>query len=201
MAEPSIKGTAFDSVLQDVRALLERRRLTRAALAKRLRPEHAALLDEKVSPAGWYPIGCYAALLEVLCEIEGAGRPKDYLFRRGALTAERLHAAGIYPQLDASGEKLGVRVLPIVVSMAGSIYNFTRWSSEVDPSNTAFRIVVDEAADYPDVARFAAEGFLHCTTERIVGCRAEVASERPTPDRVVFQAKIEHPWPPRPAAA
>ena len=191
MADPCIKGTAFDSVLQDVRPLLERGRLSREKLAERLSPEHRPLLDQKISPASWYPIGCYAVLLESLCELEGGDAPEAYLFRRGTIAAERLHAAGIYPQLDASGAKLGLRVLPLVVSLAGSIYNFTRWSAQIDPGGSSFEVRVDDASDYPDVARHAAEGFLHWTTERILERRAEIASERPTPDRVVFRVRVE----------
>jgi hypothetical protein len=190
VAHPCIKGTAFESVLQDVRPLLASGRLSRRRLASRLDAAHLPLLDQKISPAGWYPIECYAALLEQLCELEGGDQARDYLFRRGEIAAERLHGAGIYPQLDASGAKLGLRVVPLVVSLAGSIYNFTRWSTQVDSDGKGFQVFVDDAAAYPDVARFAAEGFLHWTTERILERRATVSSERTTDDRVVFQVLV-----------
>ena len=188
MSAPCIKGTAFDSVLQDVRGLLEDGRLTRGVLGVRLSAEDLALLDAKIAPSSWYPIGCYAWLLEALCDAEAAGQPEAYLFRRGTIAAERLHAAGIYPQLDASGEKLGLRVLPLVISIAGSIYNFMHWQVEIDPAGDAFQVSLDGATAYPNVARFAAEGFLACTTERIIGRKVEVWSERPAPDRVIFHA-------------
>lgn len=190
MNQLSIKGTAFDSVLQDVRALLEAGSISREELETGLEATDLAYLDQKIQPASWYPIECYARWLERLSKLESGGKPEAYLFNRGSTAAERLHAAGIYPQLDASANTLGLRVLPLVISLAGAIYNFTEWHCDVAPGGGKFTITVSGAQGYPNVARFAAEGFIHCTIERVTSASVQIWSERHTKDQVIFHGSV-----------
>jgi hypothetical protein len=126
---PSIKGTAFLSAHADVNALVARRAIGRDELELALKAEDLRLLDEKVMPTAWYPIASYARLLELLCDKEGHGNVEGYLVMRGEKAGERIAATGIYQQLDASAEALGMRAGRIVVTVAGLIYNFTSWHS------------------------------------------------------------------------
>jgi len=187
MAVPSIKGTAFQSAHDDVHALLARRAITQAALELVLEANDLRLLEEKVSPASWYPIASYDRLLRLLCEKEARGRTQEYLIARGVKAGERIAATGIYQQLDASTETLGTRTGRVVVTVAGLIFNFTRWQFERAGATLGhFSIGVEEATDFPEVARFTTQGFIQHAATRIVGRPMRATSERPLPSRIRF---------------
>jgi hypothetical protein len=196
---PAIKGSAFQSVVEDVQRLLQEGHLSREVLEVRLDPSDLPYLDDKVLPAFWYPIETYRRLSELLMEIEGGGRP-EYVVRRGARAAERLFTLGIYQQLRR-GEKIAEEIRSagsawtqqdgaIMASLAGAIFNFTSWRFVADPEQRgAHRIEVSDAAGLPEVARFAAQGFIEYVSTRLAQAHVRVTSERPAPDRVVFQLR------------
>jgi hypothetical protein len=192
--EPSIKGTAFQSVVEDVKALVDSGRISRDALEARLCAVDLEILDDKIQPAAWYPIDCYRRLSELLLEMEGGGRT-DYLRRRGARAAERLFAAGLYQQL-LRGEEIGEEIRQagrrwttregnLMATLAGAIFSFSRWRFSVE-SHESSRIEVTEAEVLPEVARHAAEGFIAYTASRLSGSGVRVTSERPTADTLRF---------------
>ncbi len=186
MAVPSIKGTAFQSVHDDVLRLLAEGRVARAALEARLEAPDLAVLEEKVSPGSWYPIDGYARMVELLVDLEAGGRREAYLIERGERAAARLAALGIYQQLELSMDRVGMAVGKLGASLSGAIYNFTRWRYESDQPGD-FTIFVEEAAAFPEVSRFATQGFIAYMAERIGGYPMDVSSERPARDRVVFR--------------
>jgi hypothetical protein len=196
MAVPSIKGTAFQSVVEDLRRLLEAGRLSCDDLELRLEAEDLRLLDEKVLPGLWYPLASYGRLTELLMEVEGGGRIA-YVVTRGARAAERLFAAGLYQQLArgdeigakkrASNERWSEHEANLMTSLAGAIFSVSRWRWVGDPGVPGTsRIEVSEASALPEVSRWAAQGFVEYTTSRLSGVPTRVASERPSPDRIVF---------------
>jgi hypothetical protein len=201
MTAPSIKGTAFQSVVEDLQRLLEVGRISRESLEARLEADDLRLLDLKVAAGLWYPLSSYRRLTEVLLEVEGRGNPA-YVVQRGARAAERLFAAGLYLQLQR-GEELGAekrakheawsaRDGNLVASLAGAIFNVSRWRFELDPGDARIqRIEVTEAAKLPEVSRLAAQGFLEYTTSRLAGTPMCVTSERTAPDRIVFTLRRE----------
>jgi hypothetical protein len=199
MDAPAIKGSAFQSVVEDVERLVREGRLGREELEVRLAPEDLPLLEEKVLPALWYPIETYRRLSELLMEVEGGGRT-EYVTRRGARAAERLFSLGIYQQLRR-GEQIAEEIRSsgsawtqqdgaIMASLAGAIFNFTSWRFVADPEGRgAHRIEVSDAAALPEVARFAAQGFIEHVSTRLARAHVRVTSQRPAPDRVVFQLR------------
>lgn len=192
MKIPSIKGTALQSVHEDVHRLIEAGRLSREALELRLEPEDLLILDAKVAPATWYPIASYARLVEMLVHEEAEGRAREYLMARGARTAERLSAAGIYQQLHASTEQMGPAVGRIVITLASVIYNFTKWHFESRGPDHEFTLFVTEAAEFPEVSRFTTQGFIEFVSNRTSGMPTRVESERPSPDCIIYDAR-RHP--------
>src|SRR5262245_39046333 len=200
---PSIKGTAFQSVVEDVQGLLSAGRIRRAELEARLEAEDLRILDDKMLPGLWYPLATYRRLTEVLLEIEGGGKP-DYVVRRGARAAERLFAAGLYLQLER-GEEIGARKRErgegwtaregnLVASLAGAIFNVSRWRFAVDPDEPAVhRIEASEAAELPEVSRLAAQGFVEYTASRLSGAPIRVTSERVGRDLIVFTLRLARP--------
>jgi hypothetical protein len=190
MAIPSIKGTAFQSAHDDVHALLTRRAITRAALEVALEARDLRLLEEKVSPSAWYPMDSYDRLLRLLCEKEARGRSEEYLIARGVKAGERIAATGIYQQLDTTTEALGIRTGRVVVSIAGLIFNFTSWHFEREGATLGhFSIRVEDAANFPEIARFTTQGFIQNAATRIVGRPMQATSERPLPSRILFHVE------------
>jgi len=187
MTTPSIKGTAFQSAHADVNALVARRVMTRDQLEVALEAEDLHFLDEKVMPSAWYPMTSYLRLLQLLCDKEAKGDVTGYLIARGEKAGERIAGTGIYQQLDTNVETLGVRTGRIVVTIAGLIYNFTRWQFEREGATVGnFTIRVDDAADFPEAARFTTQGFIQYASTRIVGKPMLATSERPLPSRILF---------------
>jgi hypothetical protein len=187
MTTPSIKGTAYLSAHADVNALVARGAVRREDLELALEAEDLRLLEEKVTPTAWYPIASYGRLLDLLCKKEARGDVEGYLVARGEKAGERIAASGIYQQLDASAESLGLRTGRLVVTVAGLIYNFTSWHFEREGSTLGhFSIRVDDAADFPDAARITTQGFIQYASTRIVGRPMLARSERPLPSRILF---------------
>jgi hypothetical protein len=196
VAVPSIKGTAFQSVAEDLQRLVAAGRITRSWLEARLEAEDLRALDDKVLPGVWYPLASYQRMTEILIEIDGGGRP-DYVVRRGARAAERLFAAGLYLQLER-GEEMGAekrkrgegwteREGNLVASLAGAIFNVSHWRFRIDADDpTLQRIEAVEAEALPEVSRLAAQGFIEYTTSRLSGAPVRVTSERIGRDRIVF---------------
>jgi hypothetical protein len=193
---PAIKGAAFQAVVSDVQALLERGRLGREALEARLAPEDLRILEEKVIPSSWYPIATYRRLTELLLAVEGGGH-KQYVVERGARAAERLFQAGLYHQLrfgeeraetlQRGGEPWTQHDGALMATLAGAIFNFSRWRFEVaDARRRSYRVVASEASALPEVARLAAQGFIEYITARLTGAPARVTSARTAAGEVVF---------------
>jgi hypothetical protein len=196
MAVPSIKGTAFQSVVADLCRLREAGRVSGDALEARLEAGDLRLLDAKILPGLWYPLTSYGRLTELLMELEGGGRA-DYVVARGARAAERLFAAGLYQQLTrgdeiretkaARNERWTEHEANLMTSLAGAIFNVSRWRYVIEPGATGTsRIEVSEATALPEVSRWAAQGFVEYTSSRLSGLTTRVSSERPSPDRIVF---------------
>ena len=171
---PSVKGAVFAGVVEAVRKLLESGELTREEASRRLQPSDLALLDAPVSIAGWYPIGAFDRMSELMRDLVGGGT-NDYLRELGRESARRLLSAGIYSQFEylhritALKEKdpqtrseAFARDLRRLTTMSGSIYNFGVWTIEVDPDYTLrHRIVVSDADAFSDVCCCRAEGFIN----------------------------------------
>jgi len=193
MAVPSIKGTAYSSVHDDLHRMLDDGRLSRDVLEADLSRDELELFDSKVLATRWYPIDTYRKLLATVARIEAKGRIDEYLFERGWRAAERLKEAGIYRQLGAdesSTKSWGARVAALVGGISGLLYNFTRWSVEETTNPSAFQIVVDDAKDFADECRWTAQGFVaYAATMMAGGAAVKMTSTRPTPDRIVYSVR------------
>lgn len=201
-AEPSIKGTIFRGVVEDVRRLLEAGRLRAEELEAELPARDRALLEDKILDATWYPMETYARLTDLLCRREGAGRVRYYQ-ERGERSAQRLIEGGLYSQLQFLGrwqedERRGsaptaeamlasyASKLRRVVSMAGSIYSVGRWSVVADPEDAQrLAVEIEEARAYSEGMRYAIEGFLNaCARSVRPELRRLFVTERPEPERI-----------------
>jgi hypothetical protein len=200
MAEPSIKGAAFQTVVLDLTRLIQAGKIPRNVVEARLEAEDLRLLDDKILPGLWYPLGAYRRMTELLWEFEGK-RERSYLMARGARSAERLFEAGLYQQMRR-GEELGAAKRErgeswsefdgnLMTSLAGAIFNVSRWRYRRHPEDPDLnRIEVTGARELPEVARWAAQGFVEYMASRMTGRTATVTSDRPAPDRIVFTLRF-----------
>jgi hypothetical protein len=196
-SEPSIKGSALSSVVEDVRALRDSGRISAERLETSLEAEDLALLEAKVQPALWYPIRSYARLTQLLLQVAGRGDPQ-YIVDRGARAAQRLWESGLYVQLQHGEEKaakarrtggaLTERDSRMITTLSGAIFNFTRWSYRLEESRAL--IEVREAADWPDVSVWAAQGFLEYVVSRLRRTETKVEAVRVERDRVEFRFRV-----------
>lgn len=173
-AVPSIKGSVFSFAVEDVLKLVSAGKLSRSELERRLQPEDLPFLDNPIAPAQWYDVRVYARLVELLRDVEGGGR-NDYLERRGALSAEKLLNSGVYQQLEylnrtqvqtqSNPEERAVafgRDLRLLVSLNGSILNFSKWESKRDPTDPHRWIIeVSDASAYPEVLCWSTLGLIN----------------------------------------
>jgi len=196
-SEPSIKGSALSSVVEDLRALRDSGRISRARIEKTLQPVDLALLDTQIEPALWYPIQSYARLTEVLLDVLGRGDPQ-YIADRGARAAQRLWESGLYVQLQHGEEKaakarrtggvMSDRDARVITTLSGAIFNFTRWKYRVEETGSV--IEVSEAEALPEVSVWAARGFLEYVVSRLRRVETRVTATRVASDRIEFRYQV-----------
>jgi hypothetical protein len=198
--EPSIKGSALSSVVEDVRALCDSGRISADRLEAALEESDIAILESKIQPALWYPIQSYARLTKLLLDVAGRGDPQ-YVVDRGARAAQRLWESGLYVQLQHGEEKaakarrtggaLSERDARMITTLSGAIFNFTRWSYRAGSPGSADAVIeVNEATEWPDVSVWAARGFLEYVVSRLRRVETRVEAQRVERDRVEFRLKM-----------
>jgi len=188
MTEPSIKGVAFQSVADDIHRLRKAGRISEQDLETLLKPGDTAHFDEMVVPSLWYPIDVYGRCLDLLCAAEGEGRPA-YLIARGTKAAERMMAVGAYRHFLAAAGRWGQRAGEAVVQFASAMYSFMTWGITHHEATGVYTIEVQGAADFPDSARYTAQGFVEVLFSRIDGSPVEVKTQRPRPDLVTYEIR------------
>jgi hypothetical protein len=188
MTIPSIKGTAYNSVHDDLHRMIDDGTVTHDELEAALSREELELFESKVLASKWYPIDFYRKLLALVAKKEAKGSVEEYLAERGWRAAERLQQAGIYKQLGANegaDKSWGARVASLVSKISGLLYNFTRWSAT--ESAGEIRVTVDDAKDFADECRFTAQGFVKFAATMMAGNQpVKISSSRPTPDQIVY---------------
>jgi hypothetical protein len=183
---PGIKGTLFETVANDVNALVARGALRREDLELRLEPADLPYLEEKIGGAFWYPIETYRRLLETLRDVEGGDAPHAYLRERGAAAARRLIEGGLYKQMDANVETWGERVGNIMVTLAPVIFNFGSWTCDTDEAGE-LELEACEVEPLPEVSRIVIEGFVSVMATRALKTPVTVRSQRPERGRIRFR--------------
>ena len=78
----------------------------------------------------------------------------------------------------------------MILGLGKLVYNFTSWSfSEPEPGIN--EVAVDDAAEFPDSARYTAQGFLDQFASHACGRRIRSTSRRVGLDRIMFRFQIE----------
>jgi hypothetical protein len=195
---PSIKGSVFAGVVEEVKKLLASGELGKTDAARWLQSEDLLLLDQTISVSNWYAIGSYTRMNELLREVVGGGS-NEYLRDCGRQTARRLLEAGLYAQLEylqraevsrvteeqARFEAFG-RDLRLLSTISGSILSFSRWTPKPEEDERRYRIEVSEARDFPEVLCWRSDGFVNEMARRHTDGDLW-GWERPSLDVVVFR--------------
>lgn len=184
---PSVKGTIFAAMAGGMRQMEKDGVVTRAELEKRLSPEALRYLDETIVPVLWYPVSAYSELSELNWEIAGNNRP-EFQLEAGRRAAERLAASGPYKSMNAKISDWGQRITDEQASLFSALYNFLNVNVRDDPPTRSIELT--GAAPLPESWRFATQGFIDYLARRNRNERIKVTSERPTPDKIVFQLWI-----------
>ena len=199
MPNPSIKGSAITSTVEDVQKLVQTGVLSETELERRLTRDGLALVRQPIAAAQWYDMRAVTSVAELLWDVEGRGDP-EYMRRRGEETAERLLQGGLYSQLEflkrlnldqhTSPEarfKAFGRDLRLINTLSGSIFNFGLWTSRPDPEHEGhYLIEIQEATALPIPTSLATEGFLNRIMKEIRES-ARWRLERPRKDLVVYR--------------
>lgn len=198
-ATPSIKGSVFSVLVENLAKCVSRGDVSREELAARLEPGDVALLDATITVSDWYDIRSYDRINAVLLDVEGGG-DVEYYREQGRQTARRLMEAGLYAQLEylnrteASSETdpharfaaFG-RDLRLLSSLSASILNFSRWSAVRDPDQELrYRIEVSDASAMPESLCWRSDGFVNGMASMHAG-RDLWGWQRERPDFVVFR--------------
>jgi len=192
---PSTKATVFQVLADEVDHLVKAGRLSRADLERKLEPEDLRYLGKQLAPSSWVPISTSTRVFQLLFELDGRGDIRDFMRERGRLNADRLKQAGIYRQFESSVGRHSIEKIGRAgITIASVMLNFTRWQFESCEGEEPllFRIIVEDAADYPDVNRFAAEAFIERFVSGVPGAmKVRVSSARVASDRIVFTGERE----------
>jgi hypothetical protein len=198
---PSIKGSVFIRVVEDIAKLTAVGTLSRNELKRGLPPEDLALLDQPVTASGWYDVQAYGRLLEFLKEVEGDGED-EYLRQRGARSAELLLEAGFYQQMEylnrtqaaqqkdpqARFQAFG-RDLRLLITVHGSLLNFGRSAVKADPVYPdRYVLEYEDVAPYPLALCWTTDGFVNRMAKQH-GDPDLWGWMRPTPDNLLFRMK------------
>jgi hypothetical protein len=202
MSEPSIKGSIFAGVIEDLLKLRDSGRIPREKLEARLTPTELELIETKIYPGTWYPMLSYARVTDLLCEMQTSDR-REYFRGRGAANARRLIEGGLYSQLDflkrwdaSTGTRAQadlsarldayIRSLRLVTTLSKSIYSTGDWRVERDPDRPGrARIEILDTAAYSEGMRLAIEGFLNECVRAVREHELQLyVSERVAPDHI-----------------
>ena len=195
VSKMEVKGMVLDAIVGDIERLRDEGRLEEDELQARLEPEDLALLEAKLNLGAWYPLGSYQRMTTLLWEFEG-DRDPEYMRQRGSASARRMIDGGVYQQLnslkrerEANAEWVGEyrRRVVLFTSIHRALLSVGTWTVEDDPDHAdRIRIVVSDADGFPEVLRFAMEGFL-TETARERGMSTCWTSDRLAPDRILFK--------------
>jgi hypothetical protein len=174
-----MKGSLINELVEDVRKLVGEGAISRAEVERRLTPEGLEILDSEIVVSKWYDVRFYARCAELLRDTVGSGT-NDYFFQRGLDKGKKLIEAGLYQQMEYATRtqvqdkrdpeerfRAYGKDLRLFISLSGSLLNFTRWSTCVDPDHPdRHMIIVEDTAAYPDALAHATEGLIESMAER-----------------------------------
>jgi hypothetical protein len=194
MGAPSIKGSAFQAVIDDLNALLASGALGEAEAASRLEPGDLELLRSGIHTGSWYAVDAYRRMLALLVAKEARGDREGYLRRRGRAAAERILKMGLYSHLEAAmraaeraPERWVEQVGRVMTTLSNAMFNFSAWEFVAGDGANLFSLHVREAGPLPDETRILLTGFIEALFTPFTPDPVRVTSRRPMAGEIVFE--------------
>ncbi len=190
--EPAVKGLIVIMAMVPVRRAIRAGQIAREDVEFRL-GKHAEILDQKLSPALWYPVDIAGIFHEVMAE-QMPGPRQAALADQGITAVRHLTQQDVYGQLDFAGRSLDesrnrdvINFGRRVATIMRSFYNFGEAVFEGDPDKQLnYYLRWTDVAPLPDSIRFVTEGFIQEIIVNVNSTPMRVTSERRTPDRIEF---------------
>ena len=200
MGAPSIKGSAFQAVIDDLKQLLASGALAETEASSRLEPGDLELLRLGIQSGSWYPIEAYRRMLELLVAKEARADREGYLRRRGRAAAERILKMGLYSHLDAAmraaeraPDRWVEQVGRVMTTLSPAMFNFSKWEFVPGDGVTLFSLHVREVGPMPDETRILLTGFIESLFTPFTQDKVRVVSRRPSADVVLFEGAWDGP--------
>ena len=172
--KPSIKGSVFQVVVEDVGKVLAEGSVSHTEAVRWLQPDDFAYLDREIYVSSWYDIRSYERMSLLLRDVVGGGS-NAFLVEKGRETARRLLEAGFYAQLEyLQRTEVATATDPMsrfvafgrdlrkFASLSRSILNFSTWTSKPDSDHDGrYVLEITDARDFPEVLAWRSEGFMN----------------------------------------
>jgi hypothetical protein len=171
--EPCIKGSTIADLFEDLKKLIDAGEISQADVDRHLHEEDRKLLDGPIATGSWYSVQSQARALELMRDTVGGGHNR-LLVERGKRKGEKLMEAGLYQQMEYAGraevmsakspeERYAAfgRDLKLLITLSGSILNFSRWTVVPDPDRAGrYLLEITEAEAYPEALIHSTEGLI-----------------------------------------
>jgi hypothetical protein len=188
---PSVKGSVFLMSVQGVKRLMTEGRLSREEVEFDLHRDDIRFLEEKILPAGWYPVEAFDRFASISLDVLADGDPA-YLAGQGEDAASRILGSQAYQGFidSAKSARQSSRARSSVLTMAQLMLSFSRWELDSETAGgRRFEIRVTEAGDMPESLRYAAQGFIQHLAAIVADEPCTVSSERLDQDTILFRGR------------
>jgi len=188
MPEPSVKGTIFQGVTEELNDMLAVGLTTREALARWLKPEDLDWLDRDIAISSWYPADRYCRLLSAMTRARG-GDHRRSVIEGGHASARRVGEMGIYAQLDErTAQTWDDKIGRLLVTLSGAFFSFGSWRWQ-GLAGAGFTIEITDAAPFSDDLVLRTQGFIEFLACRAAGAEVVLSHERSADrDTLIYRA-------------
>lgn len=167
--EPSVKGTIFRNVADELKKCVDSGSLTIAHLEQELDPDEVELVRGEIAISSWNPASTYCRMLRLLADT-APGDADEYLVESGHSSAQRVLDLGLYAQLDGHTEgRWEDRVGRILVTLSGSFFSFGEWEWMGLVGDEGFKIGVRDAGPFSRELILRTQGFVERIASRAAG--------------------------------
>jgi hypothetical protein len=189
----SVKGILLATTVQGIHGALASGALTREEAEARLDASDLRLLDEKLDPTRWYPVGAIANMTDLLAKVMGG--PRELALRRlGEAAVEILRGNGTYQQLSfepgslRAGDPTQLRSAGrLIASVWPAMYDFGTTRVETEADSAAILLRFEELGACPAPVRHTIEGFAARVADLLSDGTLRASYPETSPDRIVVR--------------
>jgi hypothetical protein len=188
---PCVKGSVFLMSVQGVKRLMAEGRLSREEVEFELHRDDLRFLEEKILPAGWYPVEAFDRFASISVDVLSDGDP-GHLAELAEDAAARILGSQAYQGFidSAKAGRESSRARSSVLTMAQLMLSFSRWELDSETAGgRRFEIRVTDAGDMPETLRYAGQGFVQHLATIVAEEPCTVSSERLDQETIIFRGR------------